>query len=150
MNEPEMGQIEVISLSAKKVVKAWNLKAALQNTPMAIDRKNKRLFIACDTGKFIILSTTSGQEIQRIVIHKNADGIYYDGKRKLLYVSCGEGFIDVIRQQNANHYQIEGTIPTTKGAATSLFSPSTDNYYLAIPQSANTPAEIRIYKPLHS
>ncbi len=147
VNLPEKNTIEVVSLSAKKTITDWPVNEAKSNIPMAIDRIHQRLFIACEPGKFIIYSTKTGKVIQSINISKNADGIYYDAKRRRVYISCGAGIIEVIEQKDADHYTIKQNITTVEGAGTSLFSPQLDKYILAVPQSINQKAEIRIYQP---
>ncbi len=146
VNLPEKNTIEVVSLSSARPLASWAVTEAKQNIPMALDPIHQRLFVACEPGKFIIYSTKTGKSIQSINISKDADGVYYDGKRNQIYVSCGEGNIEVIEQKDADNYQAMQAIQTVKGAGTSLFSPQLDKYILAVPQSSNQVAEIRIYQ----
>lgn len=146
VNLPDKNIVEVVSLSTGKPVASWPV-AAKRNVPMALDRINHRLFVACEPGKFIIYSTETGKPIQNMDIGKDADGIYYDAKRKHIYVSCGEGNIAIIEQMDADHYKMVQTLSTVHGAGTSLFSPQLDKYILAVPQSTNQTAEIRVYQP---
>jgi DNA-binding beta-propeller fold protein YncE len=147
VNLPDKNTIEVVSLSSQKHVDSWAVTEAKRNVPMALDRIHQRLFVACEPGKFIIYSAKTGKSIQNFNISKDADGIYYDAKRNSIYVSCGEGNIEVIEQKDADNYTINQTIPTVKGAGTSLFSAQLDKYILAVPQSTNQLAEIRVYQP---
>lgn len=147
VNLPEKNTIEVVSLSSRKPVGSWAVTEAKQNVPMALDRKHQRLFVACEPGKFIVYSTQIGKPIQSLNISKDADGIYYDAKRNRMYVSCGEGNIEVIDQKDADHYQSVEKIATVAGAGTSLFSPQLDKYILAVPQSSKQSAAIRVYQP---
>jgi len=146
VNLPDKNTVEVISLLSAKPVGSWTV-AAKRNVPMAIDRLHHRLFIACEPGKFVIYSTETGKSVQSINIGKDADGIYYDAKRKQIYVSCGEGNIAIIEQKDSDHYNMVQTIATVQGAGTSLFSPQLDKYILAVSQSSNQTAEIRVYQP---
>lgn len=147
VNIPGKNQVDVIDRDANKVVDTWPLKGSKENVPMALDPINHRLFIGCEPGKFIVLSTQTGLPVADLIISKGADGIYFDKKRSLIYVSCGEGYIHVIKQINANQYQAVEKIKTIKGAATSLYSPLLDLLFLAVPQSVNQTAAIRIYQP---
>lgn len=148
VNLPDKNTVEVVSLSSAKPIASWAVTEAKRNVPMALDRIHQRLFVACEPGKFIIYSAKTGKSIQSFNISKDADGIYYDAKRNSIYVSCGEGNIEVIEQKDADNYTINQTIPTVKGAGTSLFSAQLDKYILAVPQSSNQIAEIRIYQPV--
>lgn len=147
VNIPQKNQIDVVDIKANKVVATWPVKSAEQNVPMALDTVHRRLFIGCKPGKFEVFSTETGNSVASFNINKETDGIYYDQKRSQIYVSCGEGFIDIIQQTDADHYQNIEKVPTVEGAATSLYSSSLDKLFLAVPQSANQKAEIRIYQP---
>jgi hypothetical protein len=53
-----------------------------------------------------------------------------------ILASCGEGFINIFQQQNANNYSALAAIPTAQGARTSLFVPELNRFYVAIPHIA--------------
>jgi DNA-binding beta-propeller fold protein YncE len=146
VNIPFKNSIDVIDRSENKVVANWPVDESTENVPMALDRIRHRLFIACNPGKFLAFNTETGKSIANLTIGTNADGIYLDAKRSLIYISCGEGLIEVISQKDADHYSLLGHVKTVKGAGTSLFSPVLDQFFLAVPQTENNPAELRVYK----
>jgi hypothetical protein len=82
-----------------------------------------------------------------LAISGDTDDLFYDAKLKRLYLSCGEGFVDVIDQRDANSYQLRERIPTRAGARTSFFSAGLNEFYLAVPQRGNQDAEIRVFRP---
>ena len=63
-----------------------------------------------------------------------------------LYVSCGGGSIEVIKQNDADNYQNVKSIPTVSGARTSLFVPELKLLCLAAPHRGSQAAEIRVFK----
>ena len=130
-----------------KVIATWPVRAAKDNIPMGFDRASHRLFVGCESGKLAVFDTTNGREVTSLDISAEPDGIHDDAKRHVIYVSCGAGFIDVIRKQDADHYARLEQIPTAKGAATSLFVDELDRLFLAVPAQAGTPAELRIFRP---
>jgi DNA-binding beta-propeller fold protein YncE len=146
VNLPSKNSIAVIDRVTKKVITNWPVIESTENVPMALDKLHHRLFVACDPGKFIVYNTETGKSVANLTISKNADGIYLDVKRSLIYISCGEGFIEVIQQKDANTYFSIEKIKTLKGAGTSLFSPAFNQLYLAVPQTETSPAELRVYK----
>ena len=148
VNVPVSNTVEVVDLTTRKVIESWPVKEAKENVPMAIDRIHQRLFIGCESGKLVVYNLETEKSIASIVISKEADGIYYDPKRSQIYVSCVEGFIDVIRQNSPDSYQPISKIPTRSGAGTSLFIPELDWFILAVPQNGQNKAEIRLYQPL--
>ena len=77
------------------------------------------------------------------------DDIFYDAAKKQIYVSCGEGFINIFQQQqqeDANHYNAIASIPTAPGARTSLFASELNRFYLAVPHLGNQESEILVYQ----
>lgn len=147
VNVPTANHIAVVSRAQGKVIATWPVRAAKDNIPMGFDRASHRLFVGCESGKLAVFDTTTGREITSLDISAEPDGVHYDAKRHLIYVSCGAGFIDVVRQQDADHYSRIEQIPTAKGAATSLYVAELDRLYLAVPAQATTPAELRIFRP---
>nr|WP_294899630.1 hypothetical protein [uncultured Pedobacter sp.] len=149
VNIKDKNVIDVVDKTAGKVIATWPVKEAKENVPMALDKEYHRLFIGCEPGKFIVFSTVTGKSVFNLNISEGADGIYYDATRKLIYISCGEGTIEVIKQDNPDSYSLIKTIPTVKGAGTSLYSKSLDRLILATPKTENQSAGISIYKPLN-
>ena len=67
-------------------------------------------------------------------------------RSKRLYVSGGEGFIDVFQQQDGNRFGRVAHVATAAGARTSLFVPEQNRLYLAVPHRGAQKAEIRVYE----
>jgi len=146
VNVPKAHHVAVLDRTTMKQVAAWPVCATDENVPMGFDRARHRLFIGCATGKLIVLDTASGTAVASLDISTEPDGIYYDATRHQIYISCGAGSIDVVRQLDADHYEIATRIPTAPGAATSLFIQELNRFCLAVPQKDNQTAELRIYE----
>jgi hypothetical protein len=71
----------------------------------------------------------------------------YDSRRKRIYLA-GNEFVDVFQQNDADHYELIGHIPTAFRARTAVLLPDLNRYYLAVPQHEDQIAEVRIYKVL--
>jgi hypothetical protein len=76
----------------------------------------------------------------------DTDDLFYDAMRKRLYVSGGEGFLDVVQDEGANKFVRIAHIPTASGARTSLFAPDQGRLYLAVPHRGSQKAEIRVFE----
>jgi hypothetical protein len=72
--------------------------------------------------------------------------VFVDARRHRLYVSCGEGVIDVFGRDGGEYARI-ARIPTVAGARTSLFVPATDRLYLAVRATLSEPAAIWVFRP---
>lgn len=148
VNVPDAGQISVIERLKGVVAARWPLGEFKANFPMALDEAHSRLFIGCrQPARLLVLDTASGKKVADLTISGDTDDLFYDAARKQLYLSCGEGFIDVIDQQDADHYRIRERIRTAEGARTSFFSTDLNEFYLAVPLRGDRTAEIRVYRP---
>jgi len=148
VNVPDRKQIAVIDRDKREVIAQWHIEKLDANFPMALDEPNHRLFVGCRKPPWIfVMDTAAGGFVKVHSIASDTDDLFYDAKRKRIYTSCGEGFIDVIKQTDSNHYETLGRITTRAGARTSFFSRDSDRLYLAVPQRGGQDAELRIYQP---
>ena len=115
---------------------------------MALDEAEHRLFAGCRRpARLVIFDTESGKQVQDVGISGDTDDLFYDAKRKRIYVSCGEGFIEIVSEEAADAYKPLGKVETSAGARTCFFSSELDRLYLAVPERGSQRAEIRVYQP---
>jgi DNA-binding beta-propeller fold protein YncE len=148
LNAPSTTEIVVIDTDKNAIVTRYPIKLAGKNQAMALDEANHRLFIGCRAKPMVvIMDTETGKEIDSVPIAGDVDGVFFDAKRKRIYASCGEGFLAVIRQRDADHYESLDKLATLKDARTSFFDGETGKLYLAVPrqQGKNGP-EIHVYQ----
>jgi DNA-binding beta-propeller fold protein YncE len=147
VNVPTADQIAVVDRSALKVIATWPVTSAKANFPMALDEENHRIFVGCRRpAKVLMYDTTTGKEVASFDIVGDTDDLFYDAARKRVYVSGGEGYIDVFQQQDGNRFARLAHVATAAGARTSLFVPDQNRLYLAVPHRGSQKAEIRIYE----
>lgn len=53
--------------------------------------------------------------ITTLKIDRDADDIYYDAQKKQIYISCGGGYLKVIRQETPDSYKLQTRIKTAEG-----------------------------------
>ena len=70
----------------------------------------------------------------------------FDAERKRVYVICGEGRVDIFRQDDADHYSQIGTVTTAARARTGLFVPEEGRLYVAAPAIDKAAARILVYR----
>jgi DNA-binding beta-propeller fold protein YncE len=147
VNVPTADHIAVVDRAAMKVVATWAVVGAKANFPMALDEGNHRVFVGCRRpAKALVYDTTNGKESGSFDIVGDTDDLFYDAARKRLYVSGGDGYLDVFQEQDASRFARVAHIATAAGARTSLFVPELARLYLAVPHRGNQKAEIRIYE----
>jgi DNA-binding beta-propeller fold protein YncE len=146
-NVPTSDHIAVVDRSSMKVISTWPVATAKANYPMSLDEANHRLFIGCRRpAKALVFDTNSGKEIGSFDIVGDTDDLFYDAARNRLYISGGEGYIDVIQDQGGNRLTRVAHVATAAGARTSLFVADQSRLYLAVPHRGNQKAEIRVYE----
>jgi len=148
VNVPTAGHIAVVDRGTMKVVATWPVITAHSNFPMALDESNHRLFIGCRRpAKVVVFDITTGKETGAFDIVGDTDDLFYDSARKRLYVSGGEGYIDVFQLDDGARFTRTAHMATAPGARTSLFVPEHNRLYLAVPHRGAQKAEIRVYEP---
>jgi DNA-binding beta-propeller fold protein YncE len=146
VNVPSDAQIAVVDAARNEVVATWALGEKRANFPMALDEASHRLFVATrKPAALLVFDTQTGARRADLPIGGDADDLFYDGKRKRLYVICGEGVVDVFGQTDAGHYERAAEVRTVRGARTGLFVPSHDLLFVAVPAHAGAAAEIRVF-----
>ncbi len=147
VNVPTAKQIAVIDRQKRAVVASWPITEAEANFPMALDEAHHRLFIGCrKPARVLVVDTSSGKVVTQIECAGDTDDIFYDAQRKRLYVSGGAGFISVLAQTDADHYESITQLATAAGARTSLFVPALGRLYLAVPHRGAQAAAVRVYE----
>ncbi|HET9748262.1 MAG TPA: hypothetical protein VFS06_03070 [Casimicrobiaceae bacterium] len=148
VNVPSAAHIAVVDSQKKSVVGTWRIGHWQANFPMALDEAHQRLFVATrKPAALVIFDTQSGGRKADLPIGGDADDLFYDAKRKRLYVICGEGVVEVVEQKDADHYERAAEVNTVRGARTGLFVPSRDALFVAVPAHAGGSAEIRVFTP---
>jgi DNA-binding beta-propeller fold protein YncE len=147
VNIATKSKVVVIDRATHKVT-GWPLKTGRSNYPMALDEADHRIFVVTRRPpQLVALDADSGATVASIPCVNDADDLYYDAARKRIYVPGGEGFISVIQQTDADHYQPLARIPTTVGARTGLWYEKRDRFYLAVPASSKQGAALWVYAP---
>ena len=147
VNIPDAKMIAVVDREKRAVVAQWPMETFQANYPMAFDEASHRLFVGCRRpARLVVFDTAAGKPVADLEISGDTDDLFFDAKRQCLYISCGEGFIDVIQRRNGDRYERVARIATRAGARTSFFSPDLDQLYLAVPQRDGREAELRVYQ----
>jgi DNA-binding beta-propeller fold protein YncE len=149
MNTVDPTRLVVVDTDKNEVLHSHPLKRADRAYPMALDEANRCIFIGCrKPHSVVVVDSETGKEVASVAIPDDIDDLFYDAKRKRLYASCGAGSLAVIRQKDADHYEMQETIPTLKLARTCFYDPAGDRLYLTVPRQAGEEGpSIRVYQP---
>jgi DNA-binding beta-propeller fold protein YncE len=148
VNLPDLKQIAVINRETRAIAR-WPLTLE-SNFPMALNEADHRLFVVTHApARLAVFDTISGRLVASLPCVQNSDDVFYDSARMRVYVPGGEGFIDVFRQKDANHYERLARIPSAVGARTGgYFGKGRKGFevlYVAVPARANHGGEVLIY-----
>ena len=148
VNVPSSHAVVVVDREKRSVVATWGMPLTVwANYPMALDEAGHRLFVGARApARLLVYDTSSGEVVATMPIGGDTDDIFYDAERKRLYVICGEGQVDVIRQESPDRYVLDGSVKTAPRARTGLFVPEESELYVAAPASGSTPARILVYR----
>jgi DNA-binding beta-propeller fold protein YncE len=88
-------QLGVAPIDRKKrlAVGKWGLGASFAKYPMALDSANKRLFVGCRLpARLVVLDTTSGRIVDTLPTVGDTDDVFYDARRRMVYVVGGDAY----------------------------------------------------------
>lgn len=159
INDPDKHEIVVADLSRYKVLARW--QAGCENYPMALDEAHHRLFIFCrDRGYVAVFDTGTGRRVTsvRATPGASSDDMFWDSSKSRLYVLArilvhgksphvaGPGVIDVIQEEDPDHYRMIASEATGFGAQTGMFVPQWGKLFVAARQgTSGRSAEILEY-----
>jgi YVTN family beta-propeller protein len=148
VNVPRAKKIVVLDGISGKSAAAWPLKESGANFPMALDEDTQRILVAFrGPGRLSVFSTRDGESVASVALCGDADDLFVDAKRARIYVSCGEGFLEVFDARAAGYPRL-ARIATARGARTSYYVPSIDQLFLAVRAAAAESPAVWVYRPV--
>jgi DNA-binding beta-propeller fold protein YncE len=146
VNVPEKKEIEVIDVPKRAILARWPV-AQENNFPMALDEAHHRLFVACwKPSQLVVFDTRSGKQIAASEIAGPSDDLFFDAQRGRIYVLTSQGFIEVFRQKDADHYDPIARYPTPPRTQTGLYVPEWGRLFAAVQRQGQQDAEVRVYQ----
>ena len=149
VNLPDAGMISVVDLAGRAPPANWPVPHGLRaNFPMAIDAENHLLAVVFRRpARLLLLDMKDGSIKANVAACNDADDVFVDATRHRLYLSCGEGVVEVI-QQDGGQYRETARVPTRSGARTALYVPQMDRLFVAAPAGLlGSDATVLVLKP---
>jgi DNA-binding beta-propeller fold protein YncE len=146
VNVPDAREISVVDLATRST-QSLPTQGAGSNFPMAIDGEAHRFLVVFRSPPTLMaLSSQGGHVAAKVETCGDADDVFVDRRRRRVYVSCGEGAVDVLELGEAGYRRL-ARVPTVSGARTSLFVPELDRLFVAVRAGSNEPAAIWVFRP---
>jgi hypothetical protein len=131
VNVPDAEQIAVVDLMTGKQAATWRVPGLRANFPMAWDEAHGIIAVVYRSpARLVLLDSNSGTVRAKLETCGDADDVFFDDRRKRIYVSCGAGSVDVFQGDDVA-YRLAARVPTSSGARTALFVPDLDRLFVA-------------------
>lgn len=147
VNLPDVRAIAVADPDSKQVTR-WPMHVGSANFPMALrDDAEQVITVFRRPARLGVFAMADGAQVAAPESCGDADDVFHDAKRRRVYVSCGEGFVDVFGEDG---YRRVAHIRTVAGARTALFVPEIDRFLLAVRANGRESAAIWVFRPSDS
>lgn len=136
----DKSEIAAIDAKTHAVVARWPIAPGEGPSGLAIDPVHHRLFAATDE-MMVILDSQSGKVVGTVPAGGGVDAAAFDPGTGLAFVSCGaSGTVQIVHEDDADHFTLVQTLPTAKSARTMQVDPSSHKIYLAAADFEPIPA----------
>jgi hypothetical protein len=133
---------KVIDTEKREVIAEWPITGGSQPHIAVLDLPHHRLFFGSrlqgghqgEPGKLVVMNSDNGKVIQVLDSVGGADELFLDAPTKRIYFSGSTGTVAVFRQNDADHYELLGKVPTGAEAKTGMWIPELKRYYAAVPK----------------
>ena len=141
--------VGVMDRNQHSITAKWAIPAdTQQNLPLFLDSPNHRLLLTTrKSPKLVVINSETGKVSASVPCVGMVDDIAFNAKLKSVYLS-GDQFVEVFKQDDADHYTSLAKIATGSRAKTTMFVPELNRYFLAVPRHGTKQAEVRVYEPI--
>ena len=147
VNVPTAHEIAVVDRSTRKQVASWPNGSLSANYPLALDPPHDRvLSVFRHPSALAAFQAQDGKRVATVETCGDSDDAFVDGKRNLIYVICGAGYVDVLAARGET-YKGVNRISTVSGARTGLFVPEFDRLFVAARARGSAPAAVWVFRP---
>ena len=133
VNLADKKSVAVVDAQALKVKTTYPIDDCTSPHSLSYDSANQRLLVGCRDA-FVALDAATGRIVARTLICSGVDSSAFDFESKLIFESCGEGVMTVIKQVSPDYYQLYDTVKTQLYAGTMAFDAQTKKIFLPAAQ----------------
>ncbi len=130
VNIEDTSELVEIDAQSIKLLHRWPLKPCESPSGLAMDQKNRRLFVGCHNKMMAVVNADTGKVIATPSIGEGVDANTYDPGTGLAFSSNGEGTLTVVKQEGPDNYSVLENVPTKKSARTMGLDLKTHNVVL--------------------
>src|SRR6202007_1029998 len=104
VNIEDTSELAEIDAQALQVLHRWPLAPCESPSGLAMDRKNRRLFLGCENKMMAVVNADTGKVIATPPIGQGVDATAYDPSTGFALSSNGEGTLTVVKQEGPDKY----------------------------------------------
>lgn len=140
VNLEDKNQLFALDANQLRVRERWPLPGCDEPSGLALDQKNRRLFVGCGNKVMPIVNADNGDVVAVLPIGDGVDATAFDDETGLAFASCGEGVMTVVREESPDKFSVAENVPTQKGARTLALDPKTHQVYTVTAKFGPPPA----------
>src|SRR5713101_8098612 len=141
--------VAVIDLKKRAVVAQWPITGGPVPHTAGLDAAHHRLFVGSrmkahtgdiggghqhEPGKLTVMDTETGKVVQALDSVGGGDDLQYDAATGRIYFVGTTGTVAVFKENDPDHYQVLGKVPTGAISKTGLWVPELKRFYSAVPR----------------
>lgn len=130
VNIEDKNSVDVIDIATHKVVANWPVAPAEEPTGMAIDLARHVLFVGGGPNT-VMMDARTGKVLASAPICGGTDATWFDARTQLVFSSCRDGHIAVMKEDGIKALTPVETIATVFGARTMALDSVTHRVYTA-------------------
>jgi DNA-binding beta-propeller fold protein YncE len=128
INITDKNQIVEVDGKGLKVVHRWPLAPGEGPSGISMDRKNRRLFSACDNQKMIVMNADTGKVVAALRTGAGTDASVFDPDTMDAFAPAGgAGTLTIIHEDSPDKFSVLEEIDTQSGARTATLDTKTHN-----------------------
>ncbi|WP_160109102.1 YncE family protein [Pseudomonas izuensis] len=127
------GKVARFSATGFEILDTWQFDGCTRPSALAQDVERSRLFVACrgDAPSLVVADRETGEVKASLPITRDVNALAYDvDNRRLLIPSGVDASLTVIKQLDADHYQVQASISTLPMAYNMAFDGRSKKVYL--------------------
>jgi len=134
--------VKVVDTTKRAILAVWPITGGPQAHVASLDTAHRRLFVGSrlgrghtgEPGKLVVISTDTGKVVQVLDAPGGGDEIFYDAPTSRVYFSGSTGNLAVFHEDDPDHFQSIGKVPTGAIAKSGIWIPELKRYYAAVPK----------------
>ena len=128
INITDKNQVVEVDAKALKVLHRWPLAPGEGPSGISMDRKNRRLFSACDNQKMIVMNADTGKVVAALRTGAGTDASVFDPDTMNAFAPAGgAGTLTIIHEDSPDKFRVLEEIDTQSGARTATLDTKTHN-----------------------